>query len=252
MRSAAEGEVRERLGKFAFGAGPDVRAVAVQVGGEQVEAAAVAMWQSRGWMVVATDRGLRWSRRPRVLGRGRDERREWADLAAVRRNPASVTFVFAGEDVTIAFAGPDEQIDRILALARRHVRGDDPEDAAGLTELARRKLGRALAWTYSGPVEILLDRLEDGERVERLAVASLGFDGLLVLTDRRLLLLTVAIRARSEERWELPREEILDAVPAENGLALELADGTVLLHDVLPPERINELVAVLARREPER
>jgi hypothetical protein len=55
-------------------------------------------------------------------------------------------------------------------------------------------------------IDGLPDRLEDGERVERLATATLGFHGLLVLTDRRLLLLDVALRSARERLWEVPRE----------------------------------------------
>jgi hypothetical protein len=62
--------LRRRLGRNAIGAWRDVRAVAQLSAGEELRAVVISMWRRRGWVVVASDAGLRLARRPRLLGRG--------------------------------------------------------------------------------------------------------------------------------------------------------------------------------------
>ena len=63
--------LKQRLGRLAIGGSRDVEAVAELVAGEVVPAVTVAVWQRRGWVVAATDAGLRLARRPRLFGRAR-------------------------------------------------------------------------------------------------------------------------------------------------------------------------------------
>ena len=83
------------------------------------------------------------------------------------------------------------------------------------------------------------------EWAQALAGATLEFEGLLVVTDRRLLLLNAPFRRVNQRLWSIPRSSILRAEPVDEGLRLVLVDGEVTLTDFLPPDRRDELVAVL-------
>ena len=102
-----------------------------------------------------------------------------------------------------------------------------------------------LTFGFEATIDGLPDRLQTGERVERLAGATGGFAGLLVLTDRRLLLLDVTLRRASERLWELDRSAIRTVERVDGGLRLGLLDGEARLRHFLPPERRDEFAAVL-------
>lgn len=135
---------------------------------------------------------------------------------------------------------------RLLDIARGHLEGDEKPSVEDLRDIAHAKLGRLLAMGFEASIDGLPDRLEPGERVERLAGARLGFYGLLVLTDRRLLLLDVALRQANARRWDLRRSGIQTAEPVKDGLRLLLATGEVTLTDFTPLQRRDEFAAVLA------
>ena len=98
--------------------------------------------------------------------------------------------------------GPHDEYVALLEAAR----GPGEVTTEEIRELARTKLGSRLAFGYEATIDGLRDRLAPDERVERLAVATAEFTGLLVVTDRRLLLLDVGVR--SQRAWEAPRAEI--------------------------------------------
>jgi hypothetical protein len=234
----------ERLGRYAFGASRDLRAAAELAAGERLEAAVVAVWRRRSYIAVATDAGLRLARRPRLFGRADEAAFEWDDLTAVDSTAQRVTLTFGAVEVSF-LAAPHDELVRLLEAARRRLHGDAKPPVGDLRELARRKLGRALAFGFEPLIDGLPDRLEPGERVERLAGATLEFEGLLVVTDRRLLLLNAPFRRANQRVWAIPRSSIRRAEPVDDGLRLELADGEATLTDFLPPERRDELAAVL-------
>ena len=136
--------------------------------------------------------------------------------------------------------GPHDQFVALLEAAR----GPGEVTTEEVRALARAKLGSRLAFGYEATIDGLRDVLDADERVERLAVATLDFTGLLVVTDQRVLLLDIGVRNR--RRWETPREAIqrLDLVEPY-GLRLTLADEVVTLTDVTPSDRRDELAAVL-------
>jgi hypothetical protein len=153
---------------------------------------------------------------------------------------------FGGNEVSLTAAGPHDEFVRLIETARDHVEGQRTGSVEEIREMAKRKLGRLLAFGFEAAIDGLPDRLEPGERVERLAGATHDFPGLLVLTDRRLLLLDVTLRRANERIWEVPRASIRTAEPIEDALRLLLPDhDEVTLTDFLPPERRDEFAAVL-------
>ena len=239
-------ELKRRLGRAGIGSARYVDAVAELVEGETIAAAVVTVWQRRGWVAVATDAGLRLARRPRLLGRSRSRALAWDDLTEVRTGAERVSLMFGAERVDLLGGAPHGELVLLLDEARSHIDADKPK-LQELRELARRKLGRLLAIGFEPTVEALPDRLEPGEQVQRLATATIDFNGLLVLTDRRLLLVDTTIRRTGERWWELGRDAIREAEPVEHGLRLVLEDGDVTVTDFLPTERLDEFAAVLVR-----
>ena len=66
---------------------------------------------------------------------------------------------------------------------------------------------------------------------------------MLVVTDRRLLLVDRGLRA--ERFWEAPRTAIRGLSLTEGGFRLALESGEVDFREVLPLDRRDELAAVL-------
>ena len=238
--------LRQRLGRHAITASRDVKAVAELAAGEQLRAVVVAVWQRRAWVVVATDTGLRLARRPRIFGRGRAYAFQWRDLTEATSGSARFMMRFGEQEVSLVAAGPHDEFVRLIETARAHHEGDRKPFVAEIRELATRKLGRVVAFGWEAAIEGLPDRLAPGERIDRVAAATLDFHGLLVLTDRRLLLLNVALRRANERMWEIPRTSILTAEPVDDGLRLLLSGhDDVTLREFVPPERRYEFAAVL-------
>ena len=242
--------IGERLGRYALGGSRDVRAVTELAAGEELKAAVVAIWRRRGWVAVATDVGLRLARRPRILGRRRACTFAWRDLTAVRSGAQRVVMSFGDAEVRLIAAAPHDEFVRLIETARRHQHGGEKPSVEELRELAKRKLGRMMTFGLEAAIDGLPDRLEPGERVERLAGATLDFAGLLVLTDRRLLLLGVTFRQANERIWAVPRSSIRSVEPVEDGLRLLAEPDEVTLTDFFPPERRDEFAVVLYGRRP--
>jgi hypothetical protein len=234
-------ELRERLGFYAVMSGRELDALAAATAGEALAAVVYTVWRWKGWIAVATDGGLSLSRRPRMMGRGHDLAFRWADLTEVRSGGAlSVDLEFGSERVELRFMGPHDEYVALLDAAR----GPGEATTEEIRELARRKLGSRLAFGYEATIDGLRDRLAPDERVERLAVATAEFTGLLVVTDRRLLLLDVGVRG--QRAWEAPRGEIRALERVEpSGLRLVFGSAEVTFTDVTPSGRRDELAAVL-------
>ena len=244
-----EAEVKKRLGMLATGAKRDIRAVVEISAGEELEAVAVALRGRHGWVVAATDRGIRLARRPIVLGSGEQDAFDWGQLSGTRSGVQAIDLDFGAQTVKLSTMGPLEEFEAFVQSVRRRVRGPDEEtQLESLRALARLKLGRLHAKGHQFEVDALTDRLEPGEEVQRLAAATTDFDGLLVLTDRRLLLLRVGLRRGSERLWSVQRADI-EAVEAEDdGLLLTTAGNSTLLTKFLPAERREEFHMVLMPR----
>jgi len=179
------------------------------------------------------------------LGRERERTFDWRHLRAVSSGQQRVVLGFEGEDVSLAAAGPHREFVRLLDIARGHLEGDEKPPVDHVRDIANAKLGRLLARGFEASIDGLPDRLEPGERVERLAGARHGFYGLLVLTDRRLLLLDVALRQANERIWDVRRSGIRTAEPVKDGLRLLLTTGEATLTDFVPPDRRDEFATVL-------
>jgi hypothetical protein len=240
-------ELSERLGRWGTGAGRELDALARATAGERLVAAVYGARRRRAWIIAATERGLHLSRRPRLLGRDASASWEWSELREVRAGPQRVELVFGDETVELRLLAPHREFVRLIDAARQAASGSSEgirtED---LRELAKRKLGRTLAYGYEATIDSLPDRLLDGERVERVAVATLDFTGLLAVTDRRVLLFDMGLRGR-ERFWEVDRDQVLGAEPVDEGLRIDLRSGEVTFRGVLPDERREELAAALWR-----
>ena len=153
----------------------------------------------------------------------------------------SVTFEFASETVDLKLMSHGE-FEALLDVAR----GPVETSSSDIRELARIKLGKTLAFGYEATIDALPDRLEPDERVERLAIATAEFTGMLVVTDRRVLLVDRGLRA--ERFWEARREEIHKLELTDDGLRLSFDGAGVTFTEILPPDRRDELAAVLDPR----
>jgi hypothetical protein len=234
-------ELRERLGFYAVMSSRELDALATATAGEDLAGVVYAVWRWKGWIVAATDRGLHLSRHPRVFGRPQDLAFSWEQLVEVRAGGTlGVDLDFQAERVELRFMGPHDEYVALLEAAR----GPGEVTTEEIRELARRKLGSRLAFGYEATIDGLRDRLASDERVERLAVATAEFTGLLVVTDRRVLLLDIGVR--SHRAWEAPRDGIRALELVEPyGLRLTFGSGEVTFTDVTPSDRRDELAAVL-------
>ena len=237
--------LRRRLGVTGTGASRDLAGLAALAAGEEVEAVVVAIWGRRGWVGAATRTGLLLVRRPRLFGRARDQRFTWDTLRAARSGPQRLDLTFGDTQVDLMAIGPHAEFVRLAEAARRRLGDEDKPSVEEIRELARRKLGRMATLGFEASIDGLPDRLEPGERVERLAGATLDFHGLLVLTDRRLILLDVTLRRAAERIWDLDRARIRKATAVGDGLRLQLDGGQVTLTGFVPGERRDEFAAVL-------
>ena len=242
MAAGREEEIRTRLGRVSFGGGRDIRGVAALIGDEELHAAVIVWWRRRGWVAVATDVGLRLSWRSAILGRPADARFAWSGLERIRAHGFATRLQFGAERLTML--GPPSEEARLVDTARR-AKGADVASAVELRGLARRKLGSFLAATHAPDVMTLPDRLQPGERVERLAIAELHFAGLLLLTDRRLILTRAG--AGDDGWWEVPRTDIALAEPVGDDLRMVVAGREVVLRRLLPPDRLAEFAVAVPR-----
>ena len=235
-------EVRDRLGLYRVGERRAIAAVSQLVDGERLDAVGAGMWRRRGWLVVASDSGLRLVRRPYILGRARDEHFEWGGLTAVRTGASwGVTLTFDGRDLDVALL-PSREFARLVDAARRRLPGDEASvTVETIRELALRELGRRRTLELDASIAAVPEQLEPGERLEAVAGATLGRVGLLVLTDRRLLL-----SEHGHRPWSVARDEIRSAAAVELGLWLDVGDEPITLTRIVPDQRRFELAQLLA------
>ena len=199
---------------------------------EPVATMAMAMRGRRRDLAVATDARLVLLWRGRALPwRSHVEEHAWSGLSDVRTHPMSLELVFEDGDVVLSGGKPAEADGRLLeALA--------PSSAVGPRRCgaprARPPKARPRArLRLLQQVRVLPDRLEPGEEVQRLAVARGGFEGLLVVTDRRLLLLRTGFRASAEQAMSRAREDVRGAEATETGLVVHGPDGPLALAEIL-------------------
>jgi hypothetical protein len=191
-------EIRARLGISGIGGRREIDAMAGLVEGERLDAVGAAIWERRGWAMVASESGFRLVRRPRWFGRPRDEHFDWTDLTAVQSAAQRVELTFGDRTLRLAVTPHDELV-RLLDAARRHLNGGTTAiTVEEIRALARRDLGRLVTVGFEAVIDALPDRLPPDERVERVAGATLEFSGLLVVTDRRVMLFSVGTRFERE------------------------------------------------------
>ena len=203
-------------------------------------------------LVLATPRRLLLVEKGFVTGHERVREISWAQLRAVAVTGAGgLTFELEGELIALTFVQPPRQQALLAELVRARLSPDSAPLRARfdeLRELARRKLGRGLAFGVTPHLVVLADTLAPGETV--LDVAWAGKDGscLLVATPWRLLeIATDGMGAKLREQLELHR--VRDAHLDEDlGLVVRHAGGELRWSAVVPADRALGLVETLRRR----
>ncbi|MDQ3645711.1 MAG: hypothetical protein M3345_02105 [Actinomycetota bacterium] len=243
-------ELEHRLGGFRIGAGRELDALTEAIGAEPIAAAFIGVMRRRSWLFAATERELHVSRRPRLLGRSERRSWPWAKLQSVRSGAQRVDLLFGDERVTVSFISPQDEYVRLLETARR--RSPGPSPGTGTDEIrdrAKAQVGDLLAFGFEATIDCLPDRLLEDERVHRVAGASLDFDGLLFVTDRRVLLFNVGLTDSAERLWSADRSDIRSATAVDQELRLDLGEDEVTLTDVRPDGRAGELASELGGTE---
>ena len=241
--SPTAAEIRRRLGIAGVGERRAIDAAARLVEGQRLEAVAAVVWKRRTWVLVASDRRACLVRRPRFVGRARDERFDWAGLTAVRAGSVRLELAF-GDRVLKLLLGPEELVHLQQAALRRLKDNPPPMSVDEVRALAHRDLGLITTVEHASTLARVPSWLEVGERVEGLACATLDFDGLLIVTDQRLLLIEIARHPALARAWSVPRHEIRGARPVDAGLWLDLGDRELTLTQV-PAKQLACLTAVL-------
>jgi hypothetical protein len=203
-------------------------------------------------LIVVTPRRLLLVEKGFVTGRERLREIPLEHLKGVVVTGAGgLTLELESEAVALTFVQPPRQQALLAELVRARV---DPSGAplrTGFDEvraLARRKLGRALAFGATPHLVVLADALAPGEAVLEIAWAGQRGSGLLVATPRRLLeIASDGVGAELREEVELHR--ITDA-HLDDGLDLVVrhAGGERTWSGLLPAERAHGLVETLHRR----
>jgi hypothetical protein len=240
-------DLRERLRVYRWGQRRPVKALAKRFAGQPIDAVAGGMWRGRGWLAAASPAGLELLRRPWVFGRARDVHFPWAELQAVDTGGSgmSLKLTFEGREVKLSALGPPDEYARFVDTARGHLPGHVATAAAeDVRAQARAALGRWRTFEVDASIVALPERLEEGETVEAVAYAVLDFVGLLVITDRRVLLLGRAPRQEPRE-WSVHRSWVRAAEVVDDGLRLDLGVEVVHLPLVQPEEEREALAARL-------
>lgn len=236
-------ELRERLAIYRWGQRRPIDALAKRWPDQPIDAIVGGMWRGRGWLAAATPSGLELVRRPWLLGRARDRHFPWGELTAVDTGGSgmSLRLTFSGQEVKLSALGPPAEYARLVDAARERLSGTKPEIATeDVRELARAALGRWRTFEVDAAIVALPEHIEEGETVETVAYAVLDFIGLLVITDRRVLLLGREPRMEAQE-WSVHRSWIRDARVVDDALVLDLGVETVRLAMVQPEEQREAL-----------
>lgn len=235
--------LQAQLGRLAFGARKEAAVVEAALRpGEEVRAVAHAGRGMLSFVAFVTTERLLLVRAPRVLGRRSMEEVELTGLQAVRVDGARVTITARDRELQLYGVVPAAAQVAVLDALRASLGGEAAQSAAELRELARRKLGRTLAFGLQDALMALLQELEPGEEVQRLAVSSP--DRVVAVTRDRVLLAHASLRSSSVRA--LPRAGLRVEIQG-GGLALVPQAGErVDLPDLLPPERRDELAAALS------
>lgn len=243
---ATPAELKRRLGKLGMNSGPELRTLAAAATGHEVDAVAYTVRSRRGWLLLACSSGLHLARAPKLFGRTREVRMDWAALTGVRAGAAWVDVAFGETTLQLDTVGPHDEFVRLIESIRgRLPAAGDRVAVADVRELALRKLGRTFALGEEGTIDGLPDRLLPGERVQRLALAKLERSGLLMLTDRRLLLTSVGLRRGREHFWAVDRTDITRVSAQDDALEVRVGDEAHRIASVFPAERRDEFLAVL-------
>ena len=254
-RAAIAATARATLGRMSVIGVREWRLLARLLGeDEEIEAMVLSRRKGGGLVgsqriIVATPDRLLLVEKGLVSGRERIEEYRWDEINGVRVHPPTRLELSLREGpVTLTFVQPARALGAMSDVIRRHL---DPAVGEGvstgdLLDLARTKLGRVLGFAAEDNVLALAQELEPSESVLELAWVADKPDGLLALTDRRLVFVPSG-RVRTGDPVS-----ILDAEMAD--LALDddrtLTAGGHAWGPVGPEERVQALVQRLAARLP--
>lgn len=237
-------DLRERLRIYRWGQRRPIDVLAKRFAQEPIDAIVGGMWRGRSWLVAASPAGLELVKRPYVFGRARDLHFAWADLTAVETGSSgmSLELRFGARELKLSALGPPAEYARLVDTARRHLSGEAAPDVAAedVRAMARAALGRWKTFEVDASIVALPEQLEDGETVEAVAYAVREFIGLLVITDRRVLLLGRPPR-QELQTWSVHRSWIRDAKVVDDGLWLDLGVEAAQFTQVEPEEQRHAL-----------
>ena len=242
MHGAAQ-EIRNRLGRYRWGSSREIKALGRRVGRSPIVATGGAARGARGWVVAATDTDVFLARRPWLFGRARDDHFAWADLTAVEASTMRMDLAFGERTLQIALL-PTREHARLLDAAYRRLGADPGASVESLRQQLRDELGRLGSVEFGQLVEQVPGRLEPGESVDFIARATLDFEGLLIVTDRRLLLLESKLRNPRE--WSCERSEIRWVTAVDGGVRLDVGGERHTLVAISPPHAEQALLDELS------
>ncbi|MDA0178726.1 hypothetical protein OJ997_00340 [Solirubrobacter phytolaccae] len=245
-------QLKTRLRIYRFGQRRSLNALAERFADEPIDAVTSGLWRRRGWLAAASPAGVELIRRPYLAGRARDVHFPWSELTAVETGGSgmSLTLRFQGRDVRLGALGPPDEYARFVDTARGHLPGAAVETAArDVRAEVRAALGRWATFELDAAIVALPERLEPGEVVEGVAAATLDFRGLLVVTDRRVLLLGRA-PGQALREWSTHRSWVRAADVVEDGLRLDLGVEVVQLAQVLPEDARAALADLISPPAP--
>jgi hypothetical protein len=189
-----------------------------------VVATAARWWRPRSaWVIAATDRRLLLLSKAMLTRR---ERVEEIDLDRVRgaRSDPPLGFVLQLDDGerVFSFAGPPPQVAALVSLARGDASGERFDE---LSALARRKLGRVLAFGIETELLVLADELDEDEPALDLAYASDAPPTLLAVCPRRLVLVGAQGLRNRTPAGSIAYSDVADATHDGEDLVVALATG---------------------------
>lgn len=204
-----------------------------------------------GWVIAATDRRLLLVSKAMLTRRERVEEIALSRLRGGRFDPP-VRLVLELDDGerAFSFAGPPPQVAAIVAVARGEASGGR---YAELAPLARRKLGRILAFGVETELLVLADALDDDEAVLDLAYATDTPVTLVAICPGRLVLVgQQGVRKRTPPT-SIDYSDVVSV--ADEGddllLATRTGDGPVRLGRLVPPDAAPIVAGRIRARIPD-
>lgn len=208
---------------------------------ETVHAMVVAgtgRWRSLapGWVIAATDRRLLLVSKAMLTRRERIEEIALSRVRGARSDPpVRLVLEVDDEERVFSFAGPPPQVAALVAVARGEGNGGR---FAELAALARRKLGRMLAFSLEAELVVLADALGGDEAVLDLAYSADTPSSLVAVCPDRVVLVGPQSLRKRTPATSIDYADVVSVVDNGDELLLETRTGEarVGLRKVVPAD----------------